>query len=98
MPKYSFSEDGTVLTIYDSYSVPKARFQGILNSIKTLHASKPIFRRSDKSLRREWACHNFLYRIGYKRSRTKDVDLDTPSDKPEWVYNVCGWIVWPIIK
>lgn len=98
MVKYNFSEDGTVLTIRDSYTVPKKDFQKTLNQIKALHGNMPIFQRTDKSLKREWAVHNFCYIIGYKRERTKDCDLDLPSDKPEWVYKFIGWLVWPFIK
>lgn len=54
MVKYKFSEDGSVLTIYDSYTVPKADFQKTLNQIKALHRNQPIFQRTDKSLKKEW--------------------------------------------
>lgn len=98
LPNYHFSENGTVLTIKDSYLVPKKNFQGVLNSIKALHGSKPIFRRSDTSLKREWAVHNAAYALHYKREQTKDADLDIPADKPEWLYIAVGTIVWPFIK
>ena len=97
-PKYIFSNDGSVLTIYDGYTVSKKDFQKVLNQIKAIHGDKKIFERTDKSLKREWASHNFLYCVGYKRERTKDVDLDNPCDKPEWVYMIAGLIVWPFIK
>lgn len=53
-----------------------------------------VFERSIFSLKMEWAVHNFLYKIGYKRSQTKDVDLDNPCDHPEWIYCVLGVLVW----
>lgn len=96
--KYKFSDDGSVLTIYDSYMVSKKDFQKTLNQIKALHGDKKIFERSDFSLKSEWRVHNFLYCVGYKRERTKDADLDNPCDKPEWVYEVLGVIIWPFIK
>lgn len=54
MVKYKFSEDGSVLTIYDSYTVPKADFQKTLNQIKSIHGNKKIFERTDNSLKKEW--------------------------------------------
>lgn len=98
MVKYKFSNDGACLTIYDSYAVPKADFQKTLNQIKAIHGHQPIFQRDDNSLKKEWATHNFLYLIGYKRSQTKDTDLDIHCDKPEWLYKFIGWLVWPFIK
>lgn len=98
MVKYKFNTDGTVLTIYDSAFVPKADFQKTLNQIKALHKNQPIFQRTDKSLKKEWATHNFCYMIGYKRSQTKDCDFDLPCDKPEWLYRLIGTLVWPFIK
>jgi len=98
MIRYSFSNDGSTLTLYDSYTVSKHDFQNTLNQIKALHKTKPIFQRSDFSLKMEWTVHNFLYQIGYKRERTKDCDLDLPCDKPEWIYKVIGIMVWLFIK
>lgn len=98
MVKYNFSEDGTILTIRDSHSVSKKKFQRELNSIKALHQGKPIFQRTDKSLKREWAVHNFCYLIGYQRDRTKDCDFDIPCDKPEWIYKIFGSLIWPFIQ
>lgn len=98
MVKYKFSEDGSVLTIYDSYTVPKADFQKTLNQIKAIHGHQPIFQRDDNSLKKEWATHNALYVLHYKRSRTKDCDFDNPCDKPEWLYCLVGTLVWPFIK
>ena len=98
MVKYKFSNGGACLTIYDSYAVPKADFQKTLNQIKSIHGHQAIFQRDDNSLKKEWAVHNFCYIIGYKRSQTKDTDLDLPCDKPEWLYKFIGWLVWPFIK
>ena len=98
MINYKFSNDGSTLTLYDSYTVSKSNFQKTLNQIKALHGNMPIFQRTDKSLKYEWAVHNFLYMIGYEKERTKDCVLDNPCDKPEWVYCVLGWLVWIFIK
>lgn len=98
MVKYKFSDSGCVLTIFDSCSVPKMDFQKTLNQIKAINGSQPIFLRSDFSLKMEWAVHNFCYRVGYERERTKDCDFDLPCDRPEWVYGLVGILVWLFIK
>ena len=98
MVKYKFSNDGYCLTIYDSHAVPKADFQKTLNQIKAIHGTQPIFQRDDNSLKKEWATHNALYGLHYKRSQTKDCDFDIPSDKPEWLYCLVGTLVWLFIK
>ena len=98
MVKYKFSSDGTVLTIYDSAFVPKADYQKTLNQIKAIHGSQPIFQRSDRSLKAEWAVHSFCYMIGYKKDQTKDCDFDLLCDKPEWLYMLIGALVWPFLK
>ena len=53
-----------------------------------------VFKRSFFSLKMEWIAHNFLYNIHYKREQTASVDLDNPCDHPEWLYCVCGILVW----
>ena len=98
MVNYKFSRGGAVLTIYDSYKVSKHDFQKTLNSIKAIHGDEPIFERCDFSLKMELITHNFLYKLGYKRERTKDADLDIPCDKPEWVYIILGILVWVFVK
>lgn len=99
MVKYKFSQDGEVLTIYDSYATPKNKFNKELNQIRAIHSSQPIFNRSNCSLSREWCTHNFLYMIGVCKDRTKDTDFDYPLP---WymaiAYFICGIICWPFIK
>lgn len=85
------------VTIFDSYKVRKCNMS---NELKAIEAeTKPgdtiVFNRSKFSLKMEWICHNFLYGIHYKREQTKDVDLDYPCDHPEWMYCICGILVWP---
>ena len=98
MKEYSFSSEGRVLTIYNSYAYPKSKFQPELNKIKALHGSQPIFERTDCSLKAEWAVHSFCYMVGYKRERTRDCDFDNPCDKPEWLYIILGCLVWIFLK
>lgn len=93
MPRYNVGM--SCLTIYDSCKVRKWNMRPVLKRIKTENTmDTTIFQRSVFSLKMEWICHNFLYNIGYERERTKDVDLDNPADHPEWMYIVCGILVW----
>lgn len=81
--------------ITDSYKVRKWNMRKLLLDIRAKHEQETtVFQRSIFSLKMEWIAHNFLYEIGYKRSQTKDVDLDNPCDKPEWLYIVCGLLTW----
>ena len=98
MIEYKFSNDGKVLTIYNGYQYSKRVFRTELNKLKVEYTDKPIFGRSINSLAKEWATHNALYCLGYQRERTKDVDLDIPSDHPEWMYKIIGTLVWLFIK
>lgn len=98
MVRYNISKDGRVLTIYESYKTPKKEMYSILDKIRFDEGMKPIFERSNFSLKCEWIFHNFLYNIGILRDRTKDADLDNPCDRPEWVYKVCGILVWLFVK
>lgn len=93
MVRYKFYGSGSVLRIYGGRAVKKADFQKELSHIRALHKTKPIFRRSDRSLVAEWAIHNAL------RSADKtDCDFDYPSDRPEWFNRFLGALVWPFIK
>ena len=84
------------LHIVDGYKTRKWNMRRELKRIR--ENAQPgqtiVFKRSIFSLKMEWLCHNFLYFIGYKRSQTKDPDLDNPCDRPEWEYIVCGLLVW----
>lgn len=92
-PKYVV--DTTSVKIYDSYKVRKWNMRPVLKRIKTENKTETtVFQRSLFSLKMEWICHNFLYNVGYERKRTKDVDLDNPADHPEWLYILCGILVW----
>lgn len=42
------------------------------------------------SLVMETVTHKVLYKLGLWKNRTKDVDLDNPCDKPEWLYIIIG--------
>lgn len=93
MPAYSVGI--CVVKIYDAYKVRKWNMCEVLRRIERDPDTQTlVFFRSRFSLKMEWICHNFLYRIGYKRPQTKDADLDYPADHPEWLYCICGLLVW----
>lgn len=82
--------------IRNSYKIrSKNRMFEILYAIKHHLKENNIecktFLRSDKSLVREWRTHNRLYRLGYKRDRTSEVDLNYPLKwYVELAYNILG--------
>ena len=72
------------VSIEDSFVInSRFRMRYILCRIKTKYIdsakSNIVFKRSITSLVNEWAAHNLLYYVGYKKHRTKDVDLDNES-------------------
>ena len=85
--------------IVDSYQVRK---RDMLPTIQAIHTAEPgsfVWRRSPKSLRREWATHNLLYALHIARSRTKDVDLNYPQPwymKP--IYGFVGALALIVIR
>lgn len=97
LPQYRLGP--SVLTIFDSYKTHKRDMKPILAQIAMDNLDVPttVFERSFFSMKMEWICHKFLYKIGYERERTKDVDLDNPCDRPEWKYELCGLLVWPFV-
>lgn len=86
--KYKIYADRVKL--FDSYLVPKAKFSRELGSIRNLHPSCRLWKRSENNIRREWAAHNLAYSIGINRGRTTDVDLDY---EPKWYHNLIYWVV-----
>lgn len=90
-----------VLKIYDSHLISKKDFEDVLNSIANYEdAYETIFEfRSSHNMRREWAVHNFLYKLGIEQDRTRDVDFDF-DQKWYWTiaYAICFPISWLFIK
>ena len=77
-----YDEMGLDIRVPDSYLVNDkekiAQAVGLIRSQagvwdKMLAAG---YDRTEKSMCQEWAAHNLLYDIGYKRDHTKDVDMD----------------------
>jgi len=47
------------------------------------------YNRTPESEYQEWRAHNFLYRIGYQRERTKHVDIDqNESELRKFIYAI----------
>lgn len=95
--RYSITNNN--LHIFDSYATPKAMFRRELEFARRAHYKSDVWKRSINSMRREWATHNLCYAIGYKRERTKDVDLNYPQ---KWyvklAYAVIGTLALIVIK
>lgn len=64
--------------IENSYKITKRKeMKKILLTIQSEYPNCKVFsKRSISGLILEWVAHNRLYKIGYKKDRTKDVDLD----------------------
>lgn len=90
---YTYTKN--TLTILSGYKTRKRDMRpDLVVAREQTNGETSVFERSIFSLKMEWICHNFLYNIGYKREQTKDVDLDNPADHPEWLYILCGLLVW----
>lgn len=85
--------------LYWSCLVRKGDFRRELDGIRNLHPSIPLWRRSDGSLRREWACHNLAYSLGIRKDETADCDLEYVQ---KWYvklfYGVVGTVALWFIK
>lgn len=89
------------LQILDSYKYGKSEFEPFLRKVyqnDEERENRAVWKRDFKSMIYEWAVHNFLYSIHFKRSRTRDVDINYPCDMPEWLYKFIGCLVWIFIK
>lgn len=99
MIRYTLTKNN--LHIEDSYQVPKKDFAKDIDIVREglSWIESEVRKRSMFSLTTEWACHNFLYRLGICRSRTKDVDLNHPQKIWEKVvYPIFGSIAYIFIK
>lgn len=86
------------LHIEDSYKVSKHEMDAIIDAMYEEFPDIELWNRNRFSMYCEWVVHNFLFNIGVQRARTKDVDIDYPCDKPEWVYILLGILVFPFVK
>lgn len=90
---------GDRVKLFDSYLVPKDRFEVELNVIRYYHPTCRLWKRSIGSLRREWAVHNLAYALGIKRNKTKDCDLEFEQTwYNKLAYAIIGTIAFIFIK
>lgn len=88
---YLIKEDNT--TIIDSYLLKNEDIDSLLEEIIKERKIKnyPVYR-SIKEYKKEIIAHNRLYKMGIKKSHTKDVDLEEPIKKyKQFFYNIIGW-------
>ena len=81
-----------VTKVYDSYTYSDSEIRQAVKEIigKRKELGLPVTR-SESSYISEWKSHNRLYKIGYQRSRTKDVDLEEEIDSTRnFLYSIFG--------
>jgi len=70
--------------VLGSYRVRKNRIKrevlAALIAYDAANPSDPRWQRTLPSLEKEWLAHNFAYRLGFLKSRAKDVDLDNHAE------------------
>ncbi len=97
MINYIISQNN--LKIFDSWQISKRDFRNTLEQIKKENLDSSVWNRSFCSMIKEWAFHNFIYRLHIKREHTKDVDINYPLEWYEKIfYTLFGWIAWLFIK
>lgn len=85
--------------LIDSYLIKKANFYPELCKIRALHPSCRLWKRSEMSIMREWAAHNWAHALGVNRKKTKDADLNFEQKWYEKLfYFVIGSIALLVIK
>lgn len=85
--------------IQDSYLISKKEFKAVLEKIKKKCPNSDVWIRSLKSLKREWAVHNFLYRLNIQRDRTQSVNFEYPIARKYRIgYEILGRIFMIFIK
>jgi hypothetical protein len=86
------------IKLLNSVSIPKSDFKRELLEIKAYCPNHPVWNRTMKSLRKEWAAHNLAYALGIKRDKTRDADLDYPQKwYVRFIYGIVGCIaLWAI--
>lgn len=79
----------TVIDCYEDYS--KKTIKCYLKNLRETYPEYDIFKRSDKSLMREWRAHARLYKLGLYKEHTKDCDMEYPIErKYEIIWNLIG--------
>ena len=90
---------GDRVKLFNSYAVPKSKFKYELDKIRYLHPTCRLWKRSDMSLINEWRSHNLAYKLGIKRDKTADCDLNYEQKWYERIaYFLVGTIAFLFIK
>lgn len=87
------------IQIKDSYEVSKKRFDDIIKRLRMNLPEHPVLlKRNNGSIKKEWAIHNLLYKLGIARSHTRDLNINYPL-RNIWkiIYNIFGtFCIWLI--
>lgn len=79
--------------VYDSYKYSNAEIEKAVEEImkERKRLGLPVTR-TKASYVSEWKSHNRLYKIGYQRNRTKDVDLEEEINSTRnFLYSIFGF-------
>ena len=79
--------------VYDSYKYSNAEIEKAVEEImkERKRLGLPVTR-TKASYVSEWKSHNRLYKIGYQRNRTKDVDLEEEINSTiNFLYSIFGF-------
>ena len=60
------------------------------DEIKEEHLESPFDKRNISGMVREWVAHNNLYKLGYKKDRMCNVDLNYPQ---KWYVPIVYWFL-----
>jgi len=80
------------INIKDSYKINnRLVMRMILDVLRNeVKEESPFDKRSIGGMVREWVAHNNLYKLGYKKDRTCNVDLNYPQ---KWYVPIIYWIL-----
>lgn len=81
------------IKLIGSCLVPKSRFKLELDRIRNLHPTCPLWNRSESSIKREWAAHNWAYSLGINKGNTADADINFEQ---KWYVRLAYFIVGSI--
>ena len=83
------------INIKDSYKINNRLVMRMIldvlkNEVKEEHLESPFDKRNIGGMVREWVAHNNLYKLGYKKDRMCNVDLNYPQ---KWYVPIVYWIL-----
>ena len=62
-----------------TYTMPDEEFGRAIDEIQKLYPDHVAFKRTIRSMYLEWMAHNFLFRMGIRKDKAADVDLEYPQ-------------------